>query len=163
MAWKWLNLPKIGKGCLNLGFFLWFTHLQNYLCETDWNEVGKDVKDKLKFYKNELRLWFHCYILIPRKCPRKTLFQHTVPPVPLIRHLCRHQFRFVTLSLSMHTYTVHTMINFRKYHVGTAENQNGTTIAQFFSSHGLVVFKNTSTSMKVMKTKYMYQTKNYND
>ena len=38
----------------------------------------------------------------------------------------------------MHTYTVHTMINFRKYHVGTAENQNGTTIAQFFSSHGLV-------------------------
>ena len=22
---------------------------------------------------------FHCYILIPRKCLRKTLFQHTVP------------------------------------------------------------------------------------
>ena len=21
---------------------------------------------------------FHCYILIPRKCPRKTLFQHSV-------------------------------------------------------------------------------------
>ena len=37
----------------------------------------------LKFYENELRLKFHCYILIPRKCPRKTLFQHTVPPRPL--------------------------------------------------------------------------------
>ena len=30
------------------------------------------------FYKNELKLSFHCYILIPMKCPRKTLFQHTV-------------------------------------------------------------------------------------
>ena len=38
----------------------------------------------------------------------------------------------------MHTYTVHTMINFRKYHVETAESQNGTTIAQFFSSYRLV-------------------------
>ena len=45
-----------------------------------WLGVDKDIKEVLKFYKNELRLWFHCTILIPRKCPPKTLFQHTVPP-----------------------------------------------------------------------------------
>jgi len=28
--------------------------------------------------KNELRIKFHCYILIPWKFPRKTLFQHTL-------------------------------------------------------------------------------------
>ena len=32
----------------------------------------------LKFYKIELRLQFHCYILICRKCPCKTLYQHTI-------------------------------------------------------------------------------------
>ena len=36
----------------------------------------------LKFYKNELRYLFQCFILIPRKCPRKTLFQYTRPPCP---------------------------------------------------------------------------------
>ena len=43
----------------------------------------------LKSYKNELRLYFHCYILIPRKCLRQNLFQHTgrgggpkLPPCP---------------------------------------------------------------------------------
>ena len=30
-----------------------------------------------------LRHYFHCYISIPRKCPHKTLFQHTVPPSPM--------------------------------------------------------------------------------
>ena len=34
-------------------------------------------------YKNKPRHLFQCYILIPRKCPRKTPFQHTVPPLPL--------------------------------------------------------------------------------
>ena len=28
---------------------------------------------------------FHCYILIPRKCPHQTLFQHTVPPIAYCR------------------------------------------------------------------------------
>ena len=39
---------------------------------------GKDIKEILKFYKNELKLLYHCYIfiLIPGKCPRKP--QHTV-------------------------------------------------------------------------------------
>ena len=55
-AWKKLKLPKVGKGCLKLSFFLWFTHWWNRLCETDWLGVGKDIKEILKFYKNELRL-----------------------------------------------------------------------------------------------------------
>ena len=32
-----------------------------------------------KSYKSELRHLFQFCILIPRKCPRKTPFQHTVP------------------------------------------------------------------------------------
>ena len=40
---------------------------------TDWLEVRKYIKEVLKFHRNELR-----YILIPGKCPRKILFQHTV-------------------------------------------------------------------------------------
>ena len=35
-----------------------------------------------KLDMNDIRPIFHFYILIPRKCPRKTLFQHTVPPFP---------------------------------------------------------------------------------
>ena len=37
-------------------FFLWFTHWWHRLCETDWLGVCKDIKDILKFYKNELKL-----------------------------------------------------------------------------------------------------------
>ena len=55
-AWKKLKLPKAGKGCLKLRFFLWFTHWCNRLCETNWLGVSKDIKEILKFYKNELRL-----------------------------------------------------------------------------------------------------------
>ena len=94
-AWKKLKLPKVGKGCLKLNFFLWFTHWWNRLCETDWLGVSKDIKEIQKFYKNELRLKFHCYILIPRKCLRKTLFQHTVgggqlpPKLSRFRRLCQ--------------------------------------------------------------------------
>ena len=47
---------KVGKGCLKHSFILWFTHCCNRLCETDWLEVGKDIKEILKYYKNELRL-----------------------------------------------------------------------------------------------------------
>ena len=45
-----------GKRCLKFSFFLWFTHWWNHLCETDWLGVGKDIKWRLKFCKNELRL-----------------------------------------------------------------------------------------------------------
>ena len=36
-----------------------------------------------KFDINDLRLLFHCNILIPRKCPRKTPFKAQCPPPPL--------------------------------------------------------------------------------
>ena len=55
-AWKKLKLPKVGKECLRLSFFLWFTHEWNCFRERDWLGVGKDIKEILKFYKNELRL-----------------------------------------------------------------------------------------------------------
>ena len=45
-----------------------------------WLGVNKVLQKVTKSYKNELRLLFQCCILIPRKCPRKTPFQHTVPP-----------------------------------------------------------------------------------
>ena len=54
-AWKKLKLPKVGKGHLKLSFFLWFTLWWNHLRETDWLGVGKDIKEILKFYKNELK------------------------------------------------------------------------------------------------------------
>ena len=43
-----------------------------------------------KFYINDLRLLFHCNILIPRKCPRKTLFKTQCPPPDFqtFRRLC---------------------------------------------------------------------------
>ena len=87
---------------LKLSFFLWFTHWWNHLCETDWLWVGKDIKGILKFHKNELRLWFQCYILIPRICLRKTLFEHTVPPpiqkaiyTPTIAKSCQIRFEII--------------------------------------------------------------------
>ena len=43
-----------------------------------WLGVDKVLQKLPKSYKSEVRHLFHCYILIPRKCPRKTLFQHTV-------------------------------------------------------------------------------------
>ena len=36
---------KIGKKCLKPRFFLLFKHLWNFLCETDWLGVGKDIKE----------------------------------------------------------------------------------------------------------------------
>ena len=60
-AWKKQKLPKVGKKWFKLSFFLWSTHRWNGLCETDWLEVSKDIREILKFYKNQLRLvtsWF---------------------------------------------------------------------------------------------------------
>ena len=47
-----------------------------------WLRVNKILQKQTKSYKNVLRYLFQCCILIPRKCPRKTTFQHTVPPSP---------------------------------------------------------------------------------
>ena len=55
-AWKKIKQQKVGKGCLKLSSFFWFTHWWNHLCETDWFGVGKDINKILKFYRNELRL-----------------------------------------------------------------------------------------------------------
>ena len=43
-AWKKLKIPKIGKGCLKLSFFLWLTHWWIHMCETDWLEVTRTLK-----------------------------------------------------------------------------------------------------------------------
>ena len=42
--------------------------------------VNKVLQKLTKSYKSELRHLLQCCILIPRKCPSKTPFQHTVPP-----------------------------------------------------------------------------------
>ena len=42
--------------------------------------VDKVLQKLIKSDNSELRHLFQCCILVPRKCPRKTLFQHTVPP-----------------------------------------------------------------------------------
>ena len=76
---KKLKLLKVGKGCLKLSFFLWFTHWCNRLCETDWLGVKNVLQKLTKSYKNEVRHLFQCCILIPKKYPRKTPFQ---PPTP---------------------------------------------------------------------------------
>ena len=44
-----------------------------------WFRVDKVRQKVTKSYKSELRHLFHHYILISRKCPFKTLFQHKVP------------------------------------------------------------------------------------
>ena len=53
-----------------------FTFFQASLCLG----VDKVLQKLTKSYKSELRHVFQRCILIPRKCPRKTPFQHTVPP-----------------------------------------------------------------------------------
>ena len=81
MPGKSYNYQKLVKDTSNL--FLFFILWWSCLCEKDWLWVGKDIKKILKFLKKELRLLFHSYILIHRKCPLKTLFQHTDYAQPL--------------------------------------------------------------------------------
>ena len=50
-----------------------------------WPGVDKVLQKLTKSYKSELKHLFQCCILIPRKCPRKAPFQHTVPPT-----LCKY-------------------------------------------------------------------------
>ena len=45
-----------------------------------WLRVKKVLQKLTKSYKRELRHLFQCCTLIPRKRPRKTPLQHTVPP-----------------------------------------------------------------------------------
>ena len=47
-----------------------------------WPWVDKVLQKLTKSYKSELENLFQWCILIPRKCPHKTPFQHTEPPPP---------------------------------------------------------------------------------
>ena len=58
-----------------------------------WLGVDKVLQNLLKSYKIELRHSFQSCILIPRKCPRKTPFQHTVGGGAGISILCPPQLR----------------------------------------------------------------------
>ena len=46
-----------------------------------WLRVDKVLQKLTKSYESEFRHLFQCCILIPRKCPCKTQFQHKVPPL----------------------------------------------------------------------------------
>ena len=76
------NYKNLLKDASNLASF-YGSHIGGIVCETDGLGFGKDIRKILKFYKNELRLQFHCYILIPRKFLRKTLSEHTLPPTEM--------------------------------------------------------------------------------
>ena len=74
-ALKKLKLPTVGRGCLKISFY--GSHIDGIICVKKIDlGLARTLEKILKFCKNELRL---C-ILIPRKYPRKTLLQHTVPP-----------------------------------------------------------------------------------
>ena len=47
-----------------------------------WLGVEQGLQKLPKIVINDLRLLFHCYILIPRKCPCKTPFKIQCPPPP---------------------------------------------------------------------------------
>ena len=59
----------------NFGSFIYF---QTFLSLG----VKQGLQKLPKFDINDLRLLFHCYILIPRKCPHKTPFKTQCPPSP---------------------------------------------------------------------------------
>ena len=58
--------------------FVSFSFFQTSL----WLGVDKELQKLTKSYKNELKHLFQYCILISRKCPHKTPFQHTVPHPP---------------------------------------------------------------------------------
>ena len=62
--------------------------------------VGKGIKKTLNFDRNELRFLFHCGILIPRKCPRKTHFNTQCPPHALCFGRAHCAVRHGTTELS---------------------------------------------------------------
>ena len=61
--------------CVNFGSFSFFQ-------ASIWLRVNKVLQKLTKSFNNELKHLFQCCILIPRKCPPKTPFQHTVPSSP---------------------------------------------------------------------------------
>ena len=59
-----------------------------------WLGVDKVLQKWTKSCKIELRHLYQCCILIPRKCPHKTPFQHTVPVDPPIFSVFPTALRF---------------------------------------------------------------------
>ena len=62
---------------LHYGWFL--QNLGKEAVQTNMHTTVHTSKTN-KSYKCEVRHLFQCCILIPRKCPRKTPLEHTVPP-----------------------------------------------------------------------------------
>ena len=66
---------------------------------TDQLGVSKDIKELLKFDRNELRFKFHFGILIiPKNCPRKTHFNTQCPPPPHGIKKVNEKSRFVRIK-----------------------------------------------------------------
>ena len=91
-----MSLPTLSQSVSNKGFYECLNHKKKlnlrhplpifgsfrFFQASLWLRVDKVLQKLTKSYKSELRDLFQCSILIPRKCPRKTPFQHTVPPLP---------------------------------------------------------------------------------
>ena len=60
--------------------------------------VGQVLQKLPKFDINDLKLLFHCYILIPRKCPRKTQFKTQCPP-PIFRQFGVSELHILNIEL----------------------------------------------------------------
>ena len=71
-----------------------------FFWESLWLGVHKVLQKLTKSYKSELRDLVQCSILIPRKCPRKTPFQHTVPLPPGSDSPVSHSFFYRLRTLS---------------------------------------------------------------
>ena len=52
-----------------------------------WLRVDKVLQKLTKSYKSELRHFLQCCILIPKKCPCKNPYHHTVPPPRICQNL----------------------------------------------------------------------------
>jgi hypothetical protein len=79
---KWFNECVNHKNKLSLRHPLPTFGSFNFFQASLWLGVNSVLQKLTKSYKSELRHLFQCCILIPRKCPRKTPFQHTVPLPP---------------------------------------------------------------------------------
>ena len=75
-----MNSKKWGKFVYPLSNFSSFRYFQTSLSLG----VEQGLQKLPKFDINDLKFLFHCYVLIPRKCPRKTPFKTQCPPSPNI-------------------------------------------------------------------------------
>ena len=88
-----MSLPTLSQSVSHKGFHQYLNHKKklslrhplptfgsfSFFQASLWLRVDRVLQRLTKSYKSELRHLFQCCIFIPRKCPRKTPFQHTVP------------------------------------------------------------------------------------